>query len=150
MDLVFQATSNINNLIYFLSSVSSSFDFSDNERDLVSEEKLDKKKAYLLTIRVINNIIGLRKAITSDALKYNEKTWYELLKKIIELNNEFHTTENSEIEKELQNRLFYNLTELNKEIVEWNKTHSQKIMTLAQAKEKYKQSLLEGLKYFNY
>lgn len=150
MDLVFQTTNNINNLIRFLNSVSPSFDFSDNEIDLISEEKLDKKKAYLLTIRVINNIIGLRKAITSDVLKYNEKTWYELLKKIIELNNEFHTTENSEIEKELQNRLFYNLTELNKEIIEWNKTHSQKIMTLAQAKEKYKQSLLEELKYFNY
>ena len=150
MDLVFQTTNNINNLIHFLNSASSSFDFSNDEKDLISEEKLDKKKAYLLTIRVINNIIGLRKAITSDTLKYNEKTWYELLKKIIELNNEFYTTENSEIEKELQNRLFCNLTELNKEIIEWNETHNQKIMTLAQAKEKYKQSLLEGLKYFKY
>lgn len=69
---------------------------------------------------------------------------------ITNLNFQFHTSENSKYEKDLQDRLMFNLAELNKEIIEWNSKHLEQIMTLKQAKEKYNSFLKEGLKYFEY
>lgn len=73
-----------------------------------------------------------------------------MLVEIINLNIQFYTSENSKYENGLQDRLMFNLAELNKEIIEWNSKHLEQIMTLKQAKEKYNSFLKEGLKYFEY
>lgn len=121
--------------------------FSDVKEEVI-EEAVNKREVADLTRKVINDIVELRHAIHSDNLEYNEETWYALLRRVIVMNTEFHNSQNSKLDKELQDRLFQNITELNKEIIEWNNNHDNKIMTLQQGKERYINSLTED--YFNY
>ena len=144
-DIISETINSIKKFLNFCFDISS--DFSNKEHIL---ETIDKEKARNLLLRVVNNIIGLRKAIKSGTLKYNEDSFYKMLVEIINLNTQFHTSENSKYEKDLQDRLMFNLAELNKEIIEWKSKHLEQIMTLKQAKEKYNSFLKEGLKYFEY
>lgn len=45
-------------------------------------ETIDKEKTRNLLLRVVNNIIGLRKAIKSGTLKYNEDFFIRCLLKL--------------------------------------------------------------------
>ena len=144
-DIISETINSIKEFLNFCFDISSDF---SNEEFIF--ETIDKEKARNLLLRIVNNIIGLRKAIKSGTLKYNEDSFYKMLVEIINLNTQFHTSENSKYEKDLQDRLMFNLAELNKEIIEWNSKHLEQIMTLKQAKEKYNSFLKEGLKYFEY
>lgn len=144
-DIINETRNSIKEFLNFCFDISSDF---SNEEFIF--ETIDKEKARNLLLRVINNIIGLRKVIKSGTLKYNEESFCKMLVEIINLNTQFHTSENSKYEKDLQDRLMFNLAELNKEIIEWNSKHLEQIMTLKQAKEKYNSFLKEGLKYFEY
>ena len=149
-DIISETINSIKKFLNFCFDISSDF---SNEEFIF--ETIDKEKARNLLLRIVNNIIGLRKAIKSGTLKYNEDSFYKMLVEIINLNTQFHTSENSKYEnskyeKDLQDRLMFNLAELNKEIIEWNSKHLEQIMTLKQAKEKYNSFLKEGLKYFEY
>ena len=144
-DIISETINSIKEFLNFCFDISS--DFSNEE---LIFETIDKEKTKNLLLRVVNNIIGLRKAIKSGTLKYNEDSFYKMFVEITNLNFQFHTSENSKYEKDLQDRLMFNLAELNKEIIEWNSQHFEQIMTLKQAKEKYNSFLKEGLKYFEY
>ena len=144
-DIISETINSIKKFLNFCFDISSDF---SNEEFIF--ETIDKEKARNLLLRIVNNIIGLRKAIKSGTLKYNEDSFYKMLVEIINLNTQFHTSENSKYEKDLQDRLMFNLAELNKEIIEWNSKHLEQIMTLKQTKEKYNSFLKEGLKYFEY
>ena len=144
-DIISETINSIKKFLNFCFDISSDF---SNEEFIF--ETIDKEKVRNLLLRIVNNIIGLRKAIKSGPLKYNEDSFYNMLVEIINLNIHFHTSENSKYEKDLQDRLMFNLAELNKEIIEWNSKHLEQIMTLKQAKEKYNSFLKEGLKYFEY
>ena len=144
-DIISETINSIKEILNFCFDISS--DFSNEE---LIFETIDKEKARNLLLRVVNNIISLRKTIKSGTLKYNEDFFYKMLVEIINLNTQFHTSENSKYETDLQDRLMFNLAELNKEIIEWNSKHLEQIMTLKQAKEKYNSFLKEGLKYFEY
>lgn len=116
-------------------------------------EEIDISKANDLIRNTVNDIIKLRHSIEQGKLIYNEERFYSFLKSVIELNTELHQQNNltTKVEKDLQYKLIYNLTELNKEINEWNNKHPDKlIMTFSKAKERCNSSLKEGLKYFNY
>ena len=140
-DIISETINSIKEFLNFCFDISS--DFSNEELIL---ETIDKEKARNLLLRVVNNI----KAIKSETLKYNEDSFYKMFVEITNLNIQFHTSENSKYEKDLQDRLMFNLDELNKEIIEWNSKHLEQITTLKQAKEKYNSFLKEGLKYFEY
>ena len=144
-DIISETINSIKKFLNFCFDISSDF---SNEEFIF--ETIDKEKARNLLLRIVNNIIGLRKAIKSGTLKYNEDSFYKMLVEIINLNTQFHISENSKYEKDLQDRLMFNLAELNKEIIEWNSKHLEQIMTLKQTKEKYNSFLKEGLKYFEY
>ena len=144
-DIISETINSIKEFLNFCFDISS--DFSNEE---LIFETIDKEQARNLLLRVVNNIISLRKTIKSGTLKYNEDFFYKMLVEIINLNTQFHTSENSKYETDLQDRLMFNLAELNKEIIEWNSKHLEQIMTLKQAKEKYNSFLKEGLKYFEY
>ena len=144
-DIISETINSIKKFLNFCFDISSDF---SNEEFIF--ETIDKEKARNLLLRIVNNIIGLRKAIKSGTLKYNEDSFYKMFVEITNLNFQFHTSENSKYEKDLQDRLMFNLAELNKEIIEWNSKHLKQIMTLKQAKEKYNSFLKEGLKYFEY
>ena len=131
-DIISETINSIKKFLNFCFDISSDF---SNEEFIF--ETIDKEKARNLLLRIVNNIIGLRKAIKSGTLKYNEDSFYKMLVEIINLNTQFHTSENSKYEKDLQDRLMFNLAELNKEIIEWNSKHLEQITTLKQAKEKY-------------
>ena len=144
-DIISETINSIKKFLNFCFDISSDF---SNEEFIF--ETIDKEKARNLLLRIVNNIIGLRKAIKSGTLKYNEDSFYKMFVEITNLNFQFHTSENSKYEKDLQDRLMFNLAELNKEIIEWNSKHLEQIMTLKQTKEKYNSFLKEGLKYFEY
>ena len=144
-DIISETINSIKKFLNFCFDISSDF---SNEEFIF--ETIDKEKARNLLLRIVNNIIGLRKAIKSGTLKYNEDSFYKMLVEITNLNTHFHTSENSKYENDLQDRLMFNLAELNKEIIEWNSKCLEQIMTLKQAKEKYNSFLKEGLKYFEY
>lgn len=115
-------------------------------------EEIDIEKANGLIRRTINDIVTLRHSIEQGKLIYREEEFYNFLKAVIELNTEFHQQNNinSKIEKELQDKLMFNLKVLNDTIIEWNSKNKQKIMTIQQAREKYNQNIKEGLKFFDY
>lgn len=106
-DIISETINSIKEFLNFCFDISS--DFSNKELIL---ETIDKEKARNLLLRVVNNIIGLRKDIKSGTLKYNEDSFYKILVEIINLNTQFHTSENSKYEKDLQDRLMFNLAEL--------------------------------------
>lgn len=148
-DIISETINSIKEFLNFCFDISSDFSSDFSNKELIFET-IDKEKARNLLLRVVNNIIGLRKDIKSGTLKYNEDSFYKMFVEITNLNTQFHTSENSKYEKDLQDRLMFNLAELNKEIIEWNSKHLEQIMTLKQAKEKYNSFLKEGLKYFEY
>lgn len=124
-----------------------------SEEEYIVEE-IDKKEANDLILKTVDSIIKITNTIKQGKLLYNENEFYKFLGRIINLNTEFHKEQNnkiaSSVDRELQGRLFYNLKILNDSIIKWNKNHSNKIMTLKQAKEKFTSSLKEGVNYFPY
>lgn len=124
-----------------------------SEEEYIVEE-IDKKEANDLILKTVDGIVKITNTIKQGKLLYNENEFYKFLCRIINLNTEFHKEQNnkisSSVDRELQDRLFYNLKVLNDSIIKWNENHSNKIMTLKQAKEKFISSLKEGINYFPY
>lgn len=142
--IIDKAIEDIKDLIFFYATSGSHFYIKE-------EEEIDTEKAKKLINQTICDLDIVNKGIQSGNLKCDEEKFYDYLEQVIQLNTKFHSQQfQTEEEKKLQKLLIQKITDLNSAITNWNDTHEQKIMTLSQAKEKYKKAMLEGLKFFPY